>query len=64
MVQDDSSHWYAIPADKEGLFEAWVLYMSDEGAVYVPYEGEEFDSYRLGLHPSSYSFADLKEDRE
>ena len=62
LVQDDSGHWYAIPADKQNAFEAWVVYMADEGEVYVPYEGEEFDEYRLDMHPSSYTFSNLKED--
>lgn len=62
LVQDDSSHWYAIPADKSIAFDAWVLALSDEGENYVPYEGEEFDEYRLNMHPRSYSFCNLKED--
>jgi hypothetical protein len=63
FVQDDSSHWYAIPADKKDAFDAWVLYMSDEGAVYVPYEGEEFDDFRIDGYPGFYTFTDLQEDK-
>lgn len=62
FVQDDSAHWYAIPADKQISFDAWVLYMADEGEPYVPYEGEEFDSFRLSMHPSSYTFSSLREE--
>ena len=25
FVQDDSAHWYAIPADKQISFDAWVI---------------------------------------
>ena len=63
FVQDDSSHWYAIPADKQIAFDAWVLALSDEGEVYVPYEGEEFDGYRIDGYPGFYTFTDLQEDK-
>jgi hypothetical protein len=43
-------------------FNAWVVYMSDEGEVYVPWEGEDFDQYRLNTHLSNYTFTDPKED--
>lgn len=63
FVQDDSCHWYAIPADKEAAFEAWVSAMQyDE--YYESSDHEDFSDFRLDLHPSSYSFTDLKEDRE
>jgi hypothetical protein len=61
--QDDSGHWYAIPAGMKSEFNVWVIYMSDEDAVYVPWEGEEFNQYRLSRHPSSYTFTDLQEDK-
>jgi hypothetical protein len=60
--QDDSGHWYAIPAKMRNKFNEWVVYMSDESEPYVPWEGEEFNQYRLGMHPSNYTFTDLKED--
>lgn len=63
FVQDDSCHWYAIPAGKRAAFDAWVLYMADEGEPYVPWEGEEFDSYRLDYGPSNYSFTGLQEEK-
>ena len=62
FAEDDSSHWYAIPADMCNAFNAWVVYMSDEGEVYVPWEGEDFDQYRLNTHLSNYTFTDPKED--
>lgn len=52
LVQDDDSHWYAIPADSAAAFETWVTAMESDG----PYQGEDFDSYRLGSHPSAYTF--------
>jgi hypothetical protein len=63
FVQDDSCHWYVIPADKKNAFIAWVVYMSDEGENYVPYEGEEFDNFRIDGGPSWYTFTDLQEDK-
>ena len=63
FVQDDSGHWYAIPASNHKAFDAWVLYISDEGENYVPYEGEEFDSFRLNMHLSNYTFSNLLEDK-
>jgi hypothetical protein len=39
--------------------------MGDEGEPYVPWEGEEFDSYRLGYgHPSNYTFTGLLLDKD
>jgi hypothetical protein len=64
LVQDDSCHWYAIPAKKRQAFEKWVLCASQEvfDGPYEPYEGEAFDDYRLNMSPSNYTFVDLKED--
>lgn len=62
FVQDDSCHWYAIPAGKRDEFECWVQSMA--GDIPGNYAGEEFDSYRLDYgHPSNYSFTDLRRDK-
>ena len=63
FVQDDSSHWYAIPSDKKVAFDTWVLALGDEAEPYVPYEGEAFDDYRIDGYPGFYTFADLQEDK-
>jgi hypothetical protein len=61
FVRDDSCHWYAIPADKQADFEKWVESFDTGGEEWVRDELEDFNQYRLSMHPSSYSFTDLKE---
>lgn len=61
LVQDDSCHWYAIPADKRQEFDLWVE--ACEGDDYDTYISEDFEEFRLGMHPSNHTFTDLKEDR-
>jgi len=63
FVQDDSSHWYAIPADKKQEFDLWVESFNCEGDTYENFIGEEFEQYRLNCHPNSYTFTNLKEDQ-
>lgn len=67
LVQDDSCHWYAIPADKREEFDLWVKSFDDDNYVEddkpKPYTGVDFDEYRLNMHVSNYSFANLREDK-
>lgn len=56
LVQDDSSHWYAIPADKREEFETWAH-------IWSGYEGEDFEQYRLNMYISNYTFTDLLESK-
>jgi hypothetical protein len=61
FVQDDSCHWYAIPAGKLDEFNLWVASFDNYRSEY---KGEEFDSYRLDYgHPSSYTFTGLQKDK-
>jgi hypothetical protein len=61
FVQDDSCHWYAIPAGKRDEFNLWVASFDN---YRTEYKGEEFDSYRLDYgHPSNYSFTGLEKDK-
>lgn len=55
-MQDDSSHWYAIPADKREEFETWAH-------IWSGYEGEDFEQYRLNMYISNYTFTDLLESK-
>ena len=59
FVQDDSCHWYAIPAERDVEFERWVRSFEEETDAY---DGPDFGDYRLAMNPSSYSFVDFKED--
>jgi hypothetical protein len=61
LVQDDSSHWYAIPADKKAEFELWEKTFGWRNHDF--YEGEDFQQYRLNMHPTNYTFTNLKEDK-
>lgn len=62
FVQDDSGHWYAIPADITSLsyFESWCRSFEVEGEEY---KGPDFEQYRLSGGPESHTFTDLQEDR-
>lgn len=51
FIQDDSGHWYAIPADRREEFELWV----------ASENSSEFDCFRLNMHPTNYTFVDLDE---
>jgi isopenicillin N synthase-like dioxygenase len=64
LVQDDSSHWYSIPADKRAEFDAWCASFEreEEDDDDYRYEGEDFEEYSLNMHPSNYTFEALKED--
>ena len=62
LVFGDDGHWYAIPADKRGVFEDWVESESKWVMDEYTYTGEDFEKYRLNMHPSSYTFTDLQED--
>jgi hypothetical protein len=59
FVQDASSHWYAIPAEREVEFERWYESFEEETDAY---DGPDFTEYRLSMHPSRYSFCNLQED--
>ena len=59
FIEDDSSHWYAIPAEKQVQFESWCLSFEDEAENY---SGEDFERYRLNMHPTNCTFTDLRED--
>ena len=60
LVQDDSFHWYAIPADKGEDFEHWVSSFQLDSMD--SYAGEDFEQYRLGSHPCFCTFTDLREE--
>jgi hypothetical protein len=62
LVQDNSSHWYAIPADQRVKFEEWMNTFGWGDHEYH-YKGPDFSEYRLNMHPSNYMFTDLKEDK-
>lgn len=57
FVTDDDGHWYAIPADKLGAFNAWL----EAGPYWEDFKGEEFDDARLNMRISNYSFENLRE---
>lgn len=58
FVQDDDSHWYCILADRKADFEDMAAEVSED--VDNNFD-VEFGEYRLEMHPSNYSFVDLKE---
>ena len=60
FVQDDSSHWYAIPADLKYAFHRWVESCADDAPAY---SGLTFENFRIDGGPSWYSFTDLQEDK-
>ena len=62
FVQDDSSHWYAIPADERPEFSQWLE--SFGGDIPSSYAGEDFDRYRIDGYPGFYTFTDLQEDKD
>lgn len=62
FVSDDDGHWYAIPADKRDDFEGWVESESRWVEDEYTYTGEDFEKYRLNMHPSNYTFDNLEED--
>ncbi len=51
LIQDDSGHWYLIPADKSDEFEDWVESMGDP--MFTSYDGSDYDQYRMGGGPES-----------
>jgi hypothetical protein len=59
FIQDDSCHWYAIPAEQGVEFERWVKSFEDE--TEDQYDGPDFENCRLN-HPSRYTFVGLKEN--
>lgn len=61
LVQDDSCHWYAIPAGFQQEFDAWVQSFEDSGDA-PEYEGPDFDDYRIDGHPSFYTFTGLERE--
>lgn len=60
FVQDDSCHWYAIPADKDKEFDRWLACYQEE---YDDWKGTDFSEFRLNTHPSNYTFLALQEDK-
>jgi hypothetical protein len=58
FVQDDSCHWYCIPADQRHNFDLWVESFVADASTY---RGPDFEQYRLNMHISNYSFTDPKE---
>ena len=55
-MQDESCHWYCIPADKKCLFNRWIQAMENDD----DYSGESFDEYRLNMHVSNYCFKNVQ----
>ena len=60
LIQDDSSHWYVIPAHEKELFEQWVTASLDTRNE--SYDGPEFDRYRINGGPESLRFVDYWTD--
>lgn len=59
LIQDDSSHWYCIPAELKKRFDLLLPEIEREG--YSVEFDNLFDGMRLAMHPSNYSFVDLQE---
>lgn len=55
FVQDDSCHWYLIPAGERDNFNNWVAAMENYGADYI---GKDYDQHRIDGHPSHYFVVD------
>ena len=64
FVQDDSAHWYAIPADEHSreLFDIWVSSFDYENED-KEYRGPDFEQDRLDGGPSRFTFTDLRRDK-
>jgi hypothetical protein len=60
FVQDDSSHWYAIPADFKAAFARWIESCADDAPAY---SGLTFENFRIDGYPGFYTFTDLQEDK-
>lgn len=60
LVQDDSCHWYLIPARDREKFDAWVEYWSNDGKG--EYLGPDFEENRLSGSPSNVTFSDPEEE--
>jgi hypothetical protein len=68
FVRDDDGHDYLIPASKKAEFGTWVEHQqklwgeshTDEEfkKLEAKYTGADFNDYRTGIHPSSYTFTD------
>jgi hypothetical protein len=56
MVQDDSGHWYVIPARKQMAFCAWVESFWDDGESGTQPDWAE----RVGGAPSLVEFQEYK----
>ena len=54
LVQDDSSHWYAVPVHLKKEFEIWADQEDDDVSSI------DFDEYRLGCHLSCYCFENFE----
>jgi len=62
LVQDDSSHWYCVPADQLEQFNDLL-----ERSINEDYDAEGefnrlFTHCRLNMHITNYTFTDLKKD--
>jgi hypothetical protein len=55
LVQDDSSHWYAIPTNLKKEFEIWSDQEDDEDLSSI-----DFEEYGLGCHLSCYCFENFE----
>ena len=55
LLQDDSSHWYCVPIEKEAEFEQWLDDVENLRAI-----RSKYDEYRLTMHLSSYSFENFE----
>jgi len=62
LVADDDGHWYCIPADKRAEFDLWLKTFGWGDPEYC-YKGENFEQYRLNMHPSNHTFTDFQEDK-
>jgi hypothetical protein len=60
LAQDESSHWYVIPADALSEFEEWASYTYPENAT--KYKGQDFTDYSLGGSPYGVTFENWRDE--
>jgi hypothetical protein len=63
FVSDDDGHDYLIPAELEKQFNHWVDSADPFDEDAAEYDGPDFNEFRTGMSPNSYTFTDPKEDK-
>lgn len=61
LKQDDSCHWYLVPAEDAQHFNSWLDSFANHDE---DYRGIDFEEYRLQMHPSNYVFTGTFEERK